>query len=114
MTTEESDPFGRVCGSSGGLVLDGDRSKKLMAAQIGRLVTMLRNRYIIEFPRPANGSAGYYSLKVQINDPTAIVRPAGVAFPPRAREAKTPEGTVPQDESKMPVVGTKPGNDQPK
>jgi hypothetical protein len=57
---------------------------------------------------------GFYSIDVQIKDPSAILRPAGVAFPPREREAKTPDGTIPQDESKMPVVGTKHQNEPPK
>lgn len=105
IAVEEADTFGKICASTGGVVLDGDPSKRFMAGQIQRLMTMLRDRYIIEFPRPANGLPGFYSIDVQIKDPSAILRPAGVAFPPREREAKTQEGTIPQDESKMPVVG---------
>ena len=112
-TVEEEDPFGKICASTGGVVLDGDSAKKFMAGQIQRMITMLRNRYIIEFPRPANGEPGHYSIDVQIKDPGAVIRPAGVAFPPRDRDAKTADGTIPQDESKMPVVGTK-KQDQPK
>lgn len=103
-----ADPFGMLCGSSGGLVLDGDSSKRFMAKQIERIVTMLRNRYIIEFPRPANGGPGLYSINVTIDDPKAIIRPAGVTFPPRARDPKPSAGTLAQDESKMPVIGSKP------
>jgi len=44
---------------------------------------------------------------VFINDPMAIIRPSGVAFPPRARDPELPEGTLPQDDSKLPVVGSK-------
>ena len=63
LTTAASDPFGMLCGASGGLVLDGDKSKRMMAGQIQRLMTMLRDRYILEFPRPANGSAGFYCVR---------------------------------------------------
>lgn len=114
VTVEESDSFGRLCETSGGLVLDGGSSKSMMAGQIQRLMTMLRNRYILEFPRPANGSAGFYAFDVKVKDPTAIIRSAGIAFPPRERDAKASPGTVPQDESKMPVVGTKRQDDPPK
>lgn len=105
-TMTKADPFGMLCGSSGGLVLAVDKGTDGMSGQIQRLMTMLRNRYILEFPRPANGGPGLYSINVTISDPKAIVRPAGVAFPPRDRDAAPPEGTLPSDESKMPVVGT--------
>ena len=114
VTTVESDSFGRLCGTSGGLVLDGDRSKKFMAGQIQRMVTMLHNRYILEFRRPANGTAGFYAFDVQVKDPSAIIRPAGIAFPPRERDPKQPDGTVPQDLSQMPLVGSKHEQNQPK
>ena len=114
LTTVESDPFGMLCGSSGGLVLDGDKSKRMMAGQIQRLITMLRNRYIIEFPRPANGTAGFYGSMCRSRDPSAIVRPAGIAFPPRERDPKQPDGTVPQDPSQMPLVGSKHEETKPK
>ena len=109
-TMTSADPFGMLCGSSGGLVLDVGKGTNPMKGEIERLMTMLRNRYILEFPRPANGAPGLYSIKVTISDPMAIIRPAGVAFPPRERDAKLPEGTLPEDQSKMPVVGsTRPG-----
>jgi hypothetical protein len=114
LTTVESDPFGMLCGTSGGLVLDGDKSKRMMSGQIQRLMTMLRNRYILEFPRPANGTAGFYAFDVQVGDPSAIIRSAGISFPPRERDPKQPDGTVPQDPSQMPLVGSKHEEKQPK
>jgi hypothetical protein len=77
-------------------------------------MTMLRNRYIIEFPRPANGSAGFFAFEVQVKDPTAIIRSAGIAFPPREGDPKQPDGTIPQDPSQMPLVGSKHEQNQPK
>lgn len=112
-TMTDADPFGMLCGSSGGLVLAVDKGTNGMTGQIRRVMSMLRDRYILEFPRPVNGGPGLYSIKVTINDPKAIIRPAGVAFPPRERDPKLPEGTLPEDVSKMPVVGSKPP-DQPK
>ncbi len=107
-TMTDADPFGRLCGSSGGLVLAVDKGTNGMTGQIRRAISMLRDRYILEFPRPVNGGPGLYSINVTINDPKAIIRPAGVAFPPRDRDARLPAGTLPQDASKMPVVGSKP------
>ena len=112
-TMTSADPFGMLCGSSGGVVLAVGKGTNQMSGQIQRLMTMLRNRYILEFPRPANGGPGLYSINVTISDPKAIIRPSGVAFPPRERDSKLPEGTLPQDESKMPVVGSNPP-EQPK
>ena len=85
-----------------------------MAGQIQRLMTMLHNRYIVEFPRPANGSAGFYAFDVQVKDPTAIIRSAGIAFPPREKDPKQPDGTVPQNPSQMPLVGSRHEENQPK
>jgi len=110
---ENSDPFGMLCESSGGLVLDSKSSNRMMSKQIQRVITILRDRYILEFPRPANGSAGFYSIDVKIDDPTAIIRPAGAAFPPRPRDPKQPDGTVPQDPSQMPLIGSKNAESQP-
>jgi hypothetical protein len=78
----------------------------MLVGQVERLVKILRGRYILEFPRPVNGAPGYYALHVGVTDPTAIVRSSGVAFPPRERDAKAKPGTVPQDTSHMPVVGS--------
>jgi hypothetical protein len=114
VTVEESDSFGRLCGTSGGLVLDGGSTKRMMAGQIQRLMTMLRDRYIIEFPRPANGSPGFYAFEVKVKDPTAIIRSAGITFPPREKDPKQPDGTVPQNTSEMPLVGSKHEENQPK
>ena len=105
-TMTSADPFGMLCGSSGGTVLAVGKGTKEMSGQVQRVMTMLRNRYILEFPRPVNGGPGLYSIKVMIDDPKAIIRPAGVAFPPRDRDPQLPEGTLPQDESKMPVAGS--------
>jgi len=105
-TMTEADPFGMLCGSSGGVVLVAGKGTGAMSGQVQRVMTMLRNRYILEFPRPVNGGPGLYPIKVMIDDPKAIIRPAGVAFPPRDRDPQLPEGTLPQDESKMPVAGS--------
>jgi len=106
VTSEMEDRLGSVCGSTGGLLFESDDSRAMQTAQIRRFVRMLRERYILEFPRPANGNAGNYSMEVKIDDAKAIIRPAGIAFPPRASGTKQPEGTLPEDRSKMPVVGS--------
>lgn len=104
-TMRVEDPFGMLCGSSGGLVFDDGPSAELALKQFERFVTILRNRYILEFPRPSNGGAGIYDMTVKIGHASAIVRPAGIAFPPRAPEQAKEPGVLPADESKMPVVG---------
>jgi len=114
LTTAESDEFGRLCGTSGGLVFDGESTKKMMTGQIERFMTMLRDRYIVEFRRPANGLPGFYAFDVKVKDPAAIIRSAGIAFPPRERDPKQPDGTVPQDSSQLPLVGSKHEQNQPK
>jgi hypothetical protein len=99
------DLFGMLCGSSGGLVFDDGPSTTLTSKQFERFVAILRDRYILEFPRPSNGGAGFYDLRVTIGDRHAILRPSGIGFPPRAADQAKEPGVLPADESKMPVAG---------
>jgi hypothetical protein len=99
------DLFGMLCDSSGGLVFDDGPSTTLTSKQFERFVAILRDRYILEFPRPSNGGAGFYDLRVTIGDRHAILRPSGIGFPPRAADQAKEPGVLPADESKMPVAG---------
>jgi hypothetical protein len=99
------DPFHSVCELSGGMVL-------LTAAisldvTLQRFVTMLRERYIVEFPRPANSTSGKHTMNVQIANGNYFVRPAGISVPIPDPALLADPTTVPSDPSRTPVQGTR-------
>jgi hypothetical protein len=99
------DKFSSLCESSGGLVMGTngiDLQKKLT-----RFVAMLRERYIVEFPRPSNGTAGFHDLMVRVENSDDFVRPAGASFPLADPALMADPTTVPEDPTKMPALGTR-------
>ena len=72
-----------------------------------RFVALVRERYIVEFPRPANATAGEgmaFEVRIAKGD-DYFIRPAGVSVPiPDAAVLADPT-TVPSDPSRTPVVG---------
>ena len=96
-------PFQPLCELSGGMVLltDEDRIEQTLK----RFTAMLRERYIVEFPRPANSQAGQYGMLVKIDNSNDFIRPTGIAVPiPDATVLADPT-TVPSDPSLTPKIG---------
>jgi hypothetical protein len=73
------DPFHSLCELSGGTVIMSDT--RLLPDALKRFVAMLRERYIVEFPRPANATAGLHVQEVRIAKSNAFIRPAGISVP---------------------------------
>lgn len=100
------DPFQALCQLSGGLVLS--TSKQSIEETLRRFTTILRGRYIVEFPRPGNSTAGEHDMQVRVeksgND---FIRPAGISVPiPDAAVLADPT-TVPSDPSLTPQEGNR-------
>ena len=75
----DSIPLNSVCESTGGLKLYTNRAN--LARDLERIPTMLRERYILEFPRPRGLTANRHDLKVTIAHSDALVLPAGISVP---------------------------------
>jgi hypothetical protein len=72
--------FASVCESSGGLV--SDATVPTFAATVKTFVTMVRNRYIVEFPRPSNATSGQHDMHVRVdNGSVGLVVAAGISVP---------------------------------
>ena len=99
----QEDAFGMACNSTGGLVLPVDR--KTLNKQLERTVTLLRNRYILEFARPSNGTAGLHDIRVKIPDDSAILRVNGISFPLQNKDLLAAPGTLPSDPTRAPTIG---------
>jgi hypothetical protein len=97
------DPFLSLCELSGGTVLLSQPSGIDFTLQ--RFATLVRERYIVEFPRPANATSGKHVQQVRIAKSKDFIRPAGISVHiPDAAELSDPT-TVPSDPSRTPVVG---------
>jgi hypothetical protein len=100
------DPFHSVCELSGGMVLL--TNTKALDETLRRFTTLLRERYIVEFPRPAHATSGAHVKQVRVEDRDYyFVRPAGISVPiPDAALLADPT-TVPSDPSLTPEMGTR-------
>jgi hypothetical protein len=68
-----------LCELSGGLRLDLYQSNA--AIRMRQFTEMLRDRYVLEFPRPPNIKAGTVVMYIRIDDLNAFIRPAGDGVP---------------------------------
>ncbi len=105
LSWSSEDPFHSVCELSGGMVLLS--TTKSLEFTLHRFVTLVRERYIVEFPRPANATSGMHVKEVRIANSKDFIRPAGISVPiPDAAVMNDPT-TVPSEPSRTPVVGTR-------
>ncbi len=68
-----------LCERSGGVGLDLYQSS--VAKRMQQFMQMLRERYILEFPRPAGAKAGFVPMQVSIDGSNAFIRPSGDGVP---------------------------------
>ena len=74
------DPLNSVCQLSGGLVMRMKDAAALRAT-LEQFVRMLRERYIVEFPRPSNSTPGAHGMEVKIDKGAYFIRSSGVSVP---------------------------------
>ena len=94
-----------ACALSGGLLLGVPYAVE--KEPLERFVTMLRERYIVEFGRARNEAAGVHSLVVTIGDRHALIRPAGVSVSLPDPAMKDDPTTVRGDGGNTPEFGTR-------
>jgi len=99
------DPFHLLCELSGGMVLLTTATS--LDVTLERFVTILRERYIVEFPRPANSTSGKHAMNVQVAKGNYFVRPAGISVPIPDPALLADPTTVPSDPSRTPEQGTR-------
>ncbi len=97
------DPFPTLCELSGGLLFE-TRSLPL-DDMLKRFTAMLRERYIVEFPRPPSSTAGRHSIDVRVEKSNDFIRSSGISVPMPDAAVLADPTTVPQDPSNAPVYG---------
>jgi hypothetical protein len=99
------DAFLSLCELSGGTILS--TNTRSIDKALKRFVEMLRERYVVEFPRPSNATAGAHVKEVKIAGSNAFIRPAGTSVPIADPALLSDPTTVPSDPTRAPEAGTR-------
>ena len=103
--TSYEDAFNSVCELSGGMIFPSNGID--LAETLKRFIKTVRERYIVEFPRPYNSTPGQHVFVVTIDKMDAFIRPAGISVPIADPAVLADPSTVPADPSRTPVEGTR-------
>ena len=71
--------FNPVWEQTGGMILTA--SRRTLATRLEWFTTILRGRYIVEFPRAVTTTAAYHRMDITIDKTDAFVRPSGILVP---------------------------------
>jgi hypothetical protein len=103
-----------VCELSGGIVMRMS-DPTAVSNSLEQFVRMLRERYIVEFPRPAKSTGGEHDLEVKIDKGNyIIIRPSGVSVPLPDPALMADPTTIQAGPSQAPEEGTRKVINKPK
>lgn len=103
-TNESVSPFASLCLSSGG-VLEYTTPLELSKSLL-RFVSLLRTRYILEFPRASNSTPGSHQLAVTVpQHRDAFVASGGITVPLPDDSILNDPNTLPSDPTRAPIEG---------
>jgi hypothetical protein len=103
--TQNETPLDDLCQLSGGILLP--TSAEDLGKQLAWAVTLIRGRYIVEFPHPVTTVGGHYSMDITISRRQVLIRPAGAEFPTDDPAILNDPTTVPSDLSRTPQLGNR-------
>jgi hypothetical protein len=70
-----------------------------LASNLQRVISLVRGRYILQFPRPYNGANGLHSIVVTVSRSNDFVRTTGIAYPSRDPALQNAPDTIPSSPS---------------
>ena len=97
--------FNSVCQLSGGILLPA--SPQNLAKQLQWFMTMVRGRYIVEFPHPVTTKPVHLTMEITIAKSHDFIRPAGAAVSVDDPKILNDPTTVLPDPSYAPQVGNR-------
>jgi hypothetical protein len=98
------DKFEQICVNSGGIQLQASEHTTLY--RLKEFTQMLRERYILEFPRAPNEEAGVHTLEVTYRKKgNFYIASAGITVPIASEEERSGANTIQEDPSKAPTEG---------
>ncbi len=104
--SQEVDQFGAMCESNGGLVFT--TAMPMFSGTVKTFVTMVRDRYIVEFPRPTDATPGTHEMRIKIaKGDTDFIRAAGISMPIQDPAVLTDPTTVSAGPKDTPEIGSR-------
>ena len=101
--TQSEQSLNSLTQRSGGLYLRS--TADALPNVLAYFIDLLRGRYILDFPMPANFTSGTHLIDVTLKNSDALVRPSGIALPlPDPAIANDPT-TISPNNSNAPVMG---------
>jgi hypothetical protein len=97
--------FNSVCQLSGGILLTA--TPQNLAKQLRWFITMVRGRYIVEFPHPVSTKPSHLTMEMTIAQSHAFIRPAGAVVSVDDPKILNDPMTVRPDASYAPQVGSR-------
>ena len=91
------DPYSQLCELTGGVLLQ--IRQKQLAESLQSILTMVRGRYILEFPRPDNNTPGSHSVDVTVPSLRTYITTAGVVIALPDPSRRTDPTTIPSSAS---------------
>ena len=98
-----NDTFDALCEETGGTILVTKEWN--LQAQLEQFTSLLRGRYIVEFPRPYSTTPGTHRMTITIDRMQVNAMPAGIAVPVDNPAILKDPTTVPLDPSSVPQLG---------
>jgi VWFA-related protein len=102
MQTTDEGLLSNACERSGGMLFTFNGSSAAKTLQ--RFTAMLRERYILEFPRPANAQAGHVLMSVKVDKGNLFIRASGDGVPLANRAVMTDASTIHPGQTAVPQV----------
>jgi hypothetical protein len=96
-------PFNILCETSGGVEMTA--SAKSLARQLAFATQLVRERYIVEYPRGDSDTPGFHSLDVTLPHSDAYIRPTGIAVPVADAKVLADPNTLKADPAEAPEMG---------
>lgn len=103
--TAEPEALAALCDLTGGVLIRSDAAG--MKGRMDEVVQMVRERYILEFERPAHLDVGGHDLAVKVSRSHTTVRGGGISFPPVKAEERNTTETAPNRGTRSPEPGTR-------
>jgi len=100
------DKFGQICVNSGGIPLHAN--EHITMFRLKEFTQMLRERYILEFPRSTNEEAGVHTIAVSYRKRNNLyIAATGITVPIASEDEKESMKTMQADPSRTPQLGTR-------
>ena len=100
-----TDMFSLICEGTGGMQIEASKDTMLSATE--DFIRMLRERYVVEFPRSDALEGGVHSLDVTVDGLQAYIRAASLTVPIADKTILNDPATLKGDPATQPPIGTR-------